>query len=116
KTSDPLNRETPAGTVFGFLQVADAGNYGIAAQYLQLSPARRQSEGDALAMKLDVVMNHAFICNLRPSRQPEGELQEDVAFDHQKLGIMSAGDVEVDLELVRVTDLNAGKIWLISSD
>ncbi len=115
KASDPLGRETPAGTVFGFLQVADAGNYGIAAQYLQMSPARRQSEGDAMAMKLDVVMNHAFVGSLRPSRQPEGALQEDVPLDHQKLGTMSAGDVEVDLELVRVTDPTSGKIWLISS-
>jgi MscS family membrane protein len=115
KSSDPLGRETPAGTVFGFLQAADPGNYGIAAQYLQMSPARRQSEGDAIAMKLDVVMNHAFVGSLRPSRQPEGALQEDVPFDRQKLGTMSAGDVEVDLELVRVTDPNSGKIWLISS-
>ena len=29
---------------------------------------------------------------------------------------MSAGDVDAELELVRVTDPNAGKIWLISSD
>jgi MscS family membrane protein len=116
KPSDPLGRETPYGTVFGFLPAADAGDYGIAAQYLQLSPARRQSEGDALAMKLDVVMNHAFIGSLRPSRQPEGDLQEDVPLDRQKLGIMSAGDVEADLELVRVTDPNAGKLWLISSN
>jgi MscS family membrane protein len=116
KPSDPLGRETPYGTVFGFLQAADAGNYGISAQYLQLSAARRQSEGDALAMKLDVVMNHAFVGGLRPSRRPEGDLQEDVPLDRQKIGMMAAGDVEVDLELVRVTDPNAGKIWLISSN
>ena len=29
---------------------------------------------------------------------------------------MSSGDVEVDLDLVRVSDPSAGKIWLISSD
>ncbi len=34
----------------------------------------------------------------------------------QRLGTMSAGDVDAELELVRVTDPNAGKIWLISSD
>jgi MscS family membrane protein len=113
---DPLGRETPYGTVFGFLEAAQAGNYSIAAQYLQMSPARRQTQGDTLAMKLNAAMNRSFSGNLRPSRQPEGTPQEDVPSDRQKLGTMVAGDIEADLELVRVSDPNAGKIWLISSD
>jgi MscS family membrane protein len=116
KPADQLGRDTPAGTVYGFLQAAESGDYGIAAQYLQMSPARRQSEGDALAMKLYIVMNGAFAGNLRPSRQAEGTLQEDVPPNRQRLGSMSSGDVEDDLELVRVTDPSAGKIWLISQD
>jgi MscS family membrane protein len=114
--SDQLGRDTPYGTVYGFLQAAQSGDYGIAAQYLQMSPARRQSEGDALGMKLYTAMNRAFAGSLRPSRQPEGVLQEDVPSGRQRLGTMSAGDVEAELELVRVTDPAAGKIWLISSD
>ncbi len=116
KSSDQLGRDTPYGTVYGFLQAAQAGDYSIAAQYLQMSAARRQSEGDAMAMKLYVAMNSAFAGNLRPSRQPEGTLQEDVPPGRQSLGTMSAGDVDAELELVRVTDPSAGKIWLISSD
>src|SRR3984885_3538884 len=116
KTSHQLGRDTPYGTVFGFLQAAQQGDYSIAAQYLQMSPARRQSEGDALAMKLNVVMNRAFGGSLRPSRDREGTPQEDVPLDHQRLGTMSAGDVDADLNLVRVTDPAAGKIWLIESD
>jgi MscS family membrane protein len=116
KSSDQLGRETPYGTVFGFLQAAQSANYSIAAQYLQMSPSRRQSDGDATAMKLNVVMNRAFNGSLKPSRQAEGTPQEDVPLDHQKLGTMSSGDVEDDLELVRVTDPSAGKIWLISSN
>ncbi len=114
--SDSLGRETPYGTVFGFLEAAQAGQYSIAAQYLQMSPARRQAEGEALAQKLQTVMNVAFAGNLNPSRQPEGVLQEGVPGDRQKLGTMSSGDVETELELVRVSDPNTGKIWLIASD
>ena len=114
--ADPLGRETPYGTVFGFLEAAQAGNYSIAAQYLQMSPAHRQTQGDAMAMKLNVAMNSSFAGSLRPSRQPEGTLQEDVPSDRQKLGTMVSGDSEAELELVRVTDPNAGRIWLISSD
>ena len=34
----------------------------------------------------------------------------------QKLGTMSSGDVEVDLDVVRISDPSAGKIWLISAE
>src|SRR5258708_24978476 len=81
-----------------------------------MNAARRQTQGDALAMKLNVVMNRAFAGSLRPSREPEGTPQEDVPPDRQKLGTIVSGGTEADLELVRVSDANAGKIWLISSD
>ena len=116
KGPDQLGRDTPYGTVYGFLHAAQAGQNSIAAQYLQMSPRMRQTEGDALALKLYTAMNSAFAGNLRPSRQPEGDLQEDVPPGRQRLGTMSAGDVEVELELVRVTDPTAGKVWLVSSD
>jgi MscS family membrane protein len=115
KSSDQLGRDTPYGTVYGFLQAAQSREYSIAAQYLQMSAANRQSEGDTLAMKLNVAMNSAFAGNLGPSRLPEGTPQEDVPSGRQKLGTMSSGDVEAELELVRVNDPSAGKIWLISS-
>ncbi len=114
--ADRLGRNTPYGTIFGFLQAAQSGNNSLAAQYLQLSPAHRQSEGEPLAMKLKLAMDRSFAGNLRPSRQPEGEPQEGVPLDRQKLGTMSSGDVEDDLELVRVNDPASGKIWLISAD
>jgi MscS family membrane protein len=114
--SDQLGRSTPYGTIFGFLQAAEAGNYSIAAQYLQMSNARRQSEGDTLAMQLKVVMDRSFAGNLKPSRQPEGTPQEDVPLDRQNLGTMSSGDVEAPLELIRVSEPNVGKVWLISTD
>jgi MscS family membrane protein len=115
--ADPLGRDTPYGTVFGFLQAAQSGNYGIAAQYLQLNAARRQSEGEAVAANLKLVMDRAFAGSLKNvSTQPEGAPQEGVSLGRQKLGTMSSGDAEADLELVRVSGPNAGKIWLVSSD
>jgi len=114
---DPLGRTTPSGTALGFLQAAQSGDYGIAAQYLQMSPARRQSDGDQTAMKLKIVMDRAFLGDLKHvSTQPEGTPQEDVPLDHQNLGPMTSGDVEANLNLIRVSDPNAGKIWLIAAD
>jgi MscS family membrane protein len=116
KPADRLGRDTPYGTIFGFLQAAQSGDYGIGAQYLQMSTAHRQTEGDTLALKLATVMNRSFSGSLKPSRQPEGTPQEDVPLDRQKLGVMASGDVETQLELVRVNDPGNGKVWLISSE
>jgi MscS family membrane protein len=114
--TDPLGRNTPSNSVLGFLKAATAGDYSISAQYLQMSAARRQSEGEQTAEKLKFVLDKAFTGNYGRFSQPEGTPQEGVALGHQKLGTMSAGDVEVDLDLVRVSDPSAGKIWLISTD
>lgn len=114
--ADPLGRTTPASTILGFSKVASAGSYSIAAQYLQMSAAHRQSEGEQIASKLKFVLDNAFFENYSRYDQPEGIPQEGVPLGHQKLGSMSAGDVEVDLDLVRVNDPSAGKIWLISAD
>jgi MscS family membrane protein len=113
--ADPLGRTTPSGAMLGFLQAAQAGDYGIAAQYLQMSPARRQSEGEQMATKLKVVLDRAFAGGFNNFTQADGIPQEGVPLNSQKLGTMSSGDVEADLDLVRVSDPSAGKIWLISS-
>lgn len=113
---DPLGRNTPSNSVLGFLKAATSGDYNIAAQYLQMSAARRQSDGEQTATKLKYILDNAFVGNYSRFNQPEGTPQEGAPLNHQKLGIMSAGDVEADLDLVRVSDPSAGKIWLISAD
>jgi MscS family membrane protein len=113
---DPLGRTTPSGTMLGFLQAAQSGDYGIAAQYLQMSPARRQSEGEQMASKLKVVLDTAFTGRFKNFTQADGVAQEGVPLGRQRLGVMSSGDVEANLDLVRVSDPNAGKIWLVASD
>ncbi|MFY9561272.1 MAG: mechanosensitive ion channel family protein [Terriglobales bacterium] len=113
--ADPLGRETPSGTVFGFLQVAQAGNYKAAADYLQMSAARRQSQGPELANKLKVLMDRAFVGNTRRiSTRPEGS-PESGDMDTQTIGSFANGEADVPVVLVRVADPNAGKIWLFSS-
>jgi MscS family membrane protein len=102
--------------MLGFLQAAQSGDYGIAAQYLQMSAARRQSEGEQLAAKLKVVLDRAFTGRFNNFTLPEGIPQEGVLLGRQKLGVLSSGDVDADLDLVSVSDASAGRIWLVSSD
>lgn len=114
--SDPLGRETPSGTVLGFLQAAQAGNYRGAADYLQMSAVRRQSQGPDLASKLKLLMDRAFIGNVRRiSTRPEGNPESGDA-GLQTIGSFSAGSEDLAVVLVRVNDPNSGRIWLFSSD
>jgi MscS family membrane protein len=115
---DPLGRTTPSGSVLGFLQAAEKGDASIAAEYLQMSPAHRQAEGEQLVAQLKAVLDArgVFTGSVGNFTQPEGVPQEGVLPGRQRLGTMASGDVEVDLDLVRVSDPNVGKIWLISSD
>jgi MscS family membrane protein len=115
--ADSLGRETPYGTVFGFLEAAQSGRYAIAGQYLKMSAAQRQTQGETLAQQLKAVMDSSFSGSLKHvSTQPEGTPQEGVPADRQELGTMSSGDVDVKLQLVRVSDPNAGMIWLIAPE
>ncbi len=114
--TDELGRGTPTGTVLGFLQTAQAGNYQAAGDYLQMSTARRQSQGADLAEKLKVLMDRTFVGSLRRlSTNPEGNPDYGV-LDQQTIGIFSNGDTDVPVVLVRVADPNSGKIWLFSSE
>ncbi len=113
---DPLNRTTPSSSVLAFLQAVQSGDNTLAAQYLQMSAARRQAGGEELAQQLKLVMDRAFTGRVGNFTQPEGVPQEGVPLGHQRLGTLSAGDLDVDLDLVRVNDPSAGKIWLISAE
>ena len=114
--TDPLGRDTPSGTVVGFLQAEQNGNDKAAADYLQMSAARRQSQGGELASKLKVLMDRTFVGSLRRiSTNPEGNPDNGVS-DQQTIGVFSVADTDVPVALVRVTDPNSGKIWLFSAD
>jgi MscS family membrane protein len=115
--SDPLGRTTPRGAVFGFLQSAQLGKDEAATQYLQLTNAQRRNEGKQLAEQLLVVINRGFSGNVNGiTDQPGGTEQIGVPLGHEQVGMIGVGDTEVPLDLVRVTDANGNKIWLVSSD
>jgi MscS family membrane protein len=114
--TDSLGRNTPSGTVVGFLQAAQNGNYKIAADYLQMSSSRRESQGPELAKKLKGLMDRAYVGSLRRlSTSPEGNPENGIN-DQQTIGTFSNGDVDVPVVLVRINGGDAGKIWLFSAE
>ncbi|MGA2355733.1 MAG: mechanosensitive ion channel family protein [Terriglobales bacterium] len=116
-SADPLGRDTPSGAVLGFLKAEQSGDEKAAADYLQMSAARRQSQGPDMAGKLKAVMDRSFVGSLsRVSTRPEGNPDFGTP-DSQTIGIFSNGDeADVPVTLVRVTDPNYGKVWLFSAD
>jgi MscS family membrane protein len=115
--SDSLGRDTPSGTLYGFLQAAQAGNYTIAARFLQFKPSVREADREQVASQLKAVVDRAFVGSLKGiSTTPDGTPQPGVPADRQRIGSLEAGDAQAFLDLVRVNDATAGKIWLFSSE
>lgn len=114
--TDPLGRSTPRGTVVGFLQAAQAGNYKEASNYLQLSKNQRASQGEPLARDLHMLMDRAFTGKVNMiSEKPVGSVQPGVSADRERIGVFQVDSSEYDVVLARVIDPTVGEIWLFSS-
>ncbi len=114
---DPLGRDTPRGTILGFLQAAELGRWGEAAEYFHLSPPRRRADGDDLAQKLSLLMNQHFTGDLKQvTDRREGTPQPGMRPDQERAGVLHVGEEELDLLLTHVRDPVYGEIWLVSSE
>ncbi len=102
--------------MLGFLKAAQDGNYKSASDYLQISAARRPSQGQNLAEKLKKLMDSSFVGSLRRlSTSPDGSAEYGTSVQ-QTIGTFTNADADVPVVLVRVADPSAGKIWLFSAD
>ena len=115
--SDPLGRRTPRGTVLGFLQSAQVGNYKGAADYLQMTKSSRATDGEQLAEQLHKLMDRDFVGNVgKISEQPEGSVQAGIPSDQERIGTFEVNGEQHEVRLVRVQDPQAGMIWLFSRE
>lgn len=117
--SDPLDRNTPRGTVVGFLRAAQEENYSLASQYFQPPSGRRHwragEEQDLVAQLLAVINQKILASSLDAlSRDPQGRLDDGLPANRELLtGIRETSGV-FSIELVRLEDEHGGKIWLFS--
>jgi MscS family membrane protein len=116
--ADPLKRETPYGTVTGFLKAVDQRNYELAAAYLQLPGRKPSARDETAARELESILNHNYFGYLDLIiRDPEGNLSDGLQPDRESIGkARTVGGLTLDIELVRVKDPQFGKIWLFSAD
>jgi len=116
QVEDPFGRDAPRGTIAGFTRAVDRGDFASAARYLQLRGSQARN-AEALARALSEMMDRHFVQPIATiSGGPDGELDDGLPADRERVGPLVIGDRLVDIALVRVTDPQAGPIWLISTE
>jgi len=110
---DALGRDTPRGTVIGFITAARDGNYPLAAQYLNAA-SQRERPGD-LARELFIVLNGRLNVRLvAVSDRPEGSVANPLAPNEEVIGTVSTSQGALDVVLEHVTMRNGTRVWLFS--
>ena len=114
---DPLGRETPRGTVLGFLKAVHADDYATASQFLQLPPGRQKTAAHQLARDLGVLMDLKYQGrSVTLSDQPEGTLTDGFPLDRERIGRIPSEDSTIDVFLVRIESPSGTPVWLFSRD
>ena len=113
--ADPLGRDSPFGAVTGFSAAVHGSDFTVAGRYLQ-AEGRSRGQIENLSRDLSDLLDRYFTQSLtRVSRATTGVLTDGLGADRERIPL-TIGERSVDLFLVRVTDPDAGPIWLFSSD
>lgn len=113
--TDPLGRHTPRGTITGFTEAVHRKDFVAAAAYMQLTE-RQRPNAESLATTLTTLIDRYFthpIASL--SASPAGSPTDGLPLDRERV-MLTMPQGEVDIVLRRVSDKQAGPIWLISSE
>jgi MscS family membrane protein len=115
KNADPLGRDTPRGTLTGFMQAAQAGDDERAAEYLQLPRQENEIDSSRVVKDLKTLLNQAYVGRLGSiTDNPELAYDPRLEANQQRVGEFTVNGKELPLLVVRVPDGNSGHLWLIS--
>ena len=117
--SDPLDRMTPQGAVWQFLEACHAHAYAKAAHYLdlrQMPPADRATKGPQLAQQLEDLLDDTPFDIATLSRDPEGDLSDGFSPSREGLATFQLEGKPLELDLERVELKPGFKVWLVSAD
>jgi MscS family membrane protein len=111
---DALGRETPRGTLLGFMRAARNRNDEAAVAYLNTS--LRGQPATVLAHQLYVVLDTRLPARLNEvSDRPEGAVPNPLKPDVDVVGTIATGGGPLDIFVERVNRGASGRIWLFSS-
>lgn len=117
---DPYGRDSPEGTVEGFIDTLAADDLTRATVYLDLGDRRvtaRPVLGRTLALQLRHLLDRggSILPRARLSNAASGELDDGLEPRIERVGTLRGGDREVDLLLEQVEG-KTGPIWLVASE
>ncbi len=115
---DPLGRETPRGSLLGFIKAAQEEQYAKAVEYFQAPPGRRrrsEQDDEELAAQLLTIFNQKFAGALElTSRDPLGRLDDGLPPDQEKItGALGTAD-KFPIQMIRLEDEQGRKLWYFS--
>jgi len=111
--ADPLARDTPRGTMLGFLHAARKGEFAVARQYLDTD--RDEAAGQALARRLFAVLDAKLPPRLTQiSDDPLGS-RNPLSPHLEVVGAIESANGEVEVVLERVERRGRDPIWLFSN-
>lgn len=117
EASDALGRDTPNGTVVGFLEAARQGKYKEAAEFLEMPSTASSESREETARQLYALMENTFVERVGIiSGQFEGSHQIGVPRDRQRIGVFRINGTDTNVDLIHVPDSTSGDIWLFSSE
>jgi MscS family membrane protein len=112
---DPLGRSTPQGAVLGFMRAMSSEDYERAIEYLDTRQSPKKAE--QLAAELQFVIDSALSVDLnRLSRSAQGDLADGLAANRERVGVVKAGDLSLDVQLERVNRGQDPAVWLFSAE
>jgi len=115
---DPLKRETPKGSLLGFIKAAGEERYNVAIRYFQPSTARHRpsiADEENLASQLFAILSLKFSGSLDSlSSDPLGHLDDGLPADQEQIGGVRGLSEDFPILLVRVDDEQGRKLWFIS--
>jgi MscS family membrane protein len=112
---DALGRQTPAGTVMGFLAAASRGDWPRATKFLDTKLPQEQAEERARQLK--VLLDRGLSVDLAGlSRSPEGEQDERFGKGRELVGTVTTKSGKLDLLLARVQRGGELPVWLFAPE
>ena len=110
---DSLGRDTPRGTLLGFMRAAREGN--DAAALLYLNTTQKGDAGVTLARQLYVVLDRRLPARLNElSNSPEGSLANPLRPDQDVVGVIVTADGPLEVVLERVRAGGQNPVWQFS--
>lgn len=113
KAQDTFGRDTPRGSVQGFLQALAQDDLLLASRYLNLKNTKNPS-GMVRELKAALDSGGRLASELQLSNEPTGKLDDKLAPNLEKVGEITNGSETIDILLEQVTQPNDSRVWLIS--